>query len=77
MIEIQIPCLDGETVFLKMGKRRAMTLSIANVAVRMEKEDGKCKDIAIALGSVAPTPIRCDRAEAFLKGHPNKVLQLF
>jgi carbon-monoxide dehydrogenase medium subunit len=28
----------------------------------------KCKDARIAMGSVAPTPLRCTRAEGLLKG---------
>ena len=68
LVEIRIPVFSGKTIFLKLGKRRAMTLSIVNTSVRLDHEDGLCKDVAIALGSVAPTPIRCYQAEASLKG---------
>jgi carbon-monoxide dehydrogenase medium subunit len=43
-----------------------MSLSIVNVAVHLEMEGGKCRDAKIALGSVAPTPIRCHQAERML-----------
>jgi len=70
LVEIQIPVFSGKTAFLKLGRRRAMTLSVVNTAVRLDLENGVCKDAAIALGSVAPTPIRCYQAEASLKGKP-------
>jgi carbon-monoxide dehydrogenase medium subunit len=38
------------------------------VAVLVVTESGKCKDIRIALGAVAPTPLRAKKAEAVLKG---------
>lgn len=68
IMEIYIPAFVGKTIFLKLGRRRAMTLSVVNVAVRLDMEKGKCNDARIALGSMAPTPIRCIRAEGLLKG---------
>jgi len=68
IVEISIPPAMGKTAFLKLGRRKAMTLSVVNVAVRLEMNGKKCKDARIALGSVAPTPLRCTRAEGLLKG---------
>jgi carbon-monoxide dehydrogenase medium subunit len=68
IVEISIPPIKGKTVFLKLGRRKAMTLSVVNVAVRLEMGGKKCKDARIAMGSVAPTPLRCLRAEELLKG---------
>lgn len=56
------------TSFIKMGLRRAMAISVANVAVCMACADGKVSAIHIAMGSVAPTPVRCKNAEAALIG---------
>lgn len=67
--EIYIPAFDGKTIFLKIGRRRAMTLSVVNVAVRLDMENGKCNDARIAFGSMAPTPMRCIKSEALLKGN--------
>jgi carbon-monoxide dehydrogenase medium subunit len=66
LVEISIPLPKGQSVFLKLGRRQAMTLSIVNVAVCLEMEGRICRDAKIAMGSVAPTPIRCPRAEMLL-----------
>jgi carbon-monoxide dehydrogenase medium subunit len=66
--EIQIPFSKGKSQFFKLGRRKAMTLSVVNGAVWMAVENGKCREVRIALGAVAPTPIRCFKAEAMVKG---------
>ena len=68
LAEISIPLPKGKGVFLKLGRRQAMTLSIVNVAVCLEMEGRICRSAKIAMGSVAPTPIRCPRAEMMLIG---------
>lgn len=68
LAEISIPLPKGKGVFLKLGRRQAMTLSIVNVAVCLEMEGTICRSAKIAMGSVAPTPIRCPRAEMMLIG---------
>ena len=45
-----------------------MDLAVVGVAAWGKVEDGICKDVRIALGAVAPTPIRAPQAEAMLKG---------
>lgn len=57
-------------VYLKHTLRRAMDLAIVGVAAFLEKKnDGKgYKNIRIALGAVAPTPIRATKAEEMLEG---------
>jgi CO/xanthine dehydrogenase FAD-binding subunit len=68
--EIQIPGLPphAKGIYLKLTPRRAMDLAIVGVAVVVIPKDGLCNDIRIALGAVAPTPIRAKRAESILKG---------
>jgi carbon-monoxide dehydrogenase medium subunit len=56
----------GKSVFLKLGRRQAMSLAVVNVAVCLEMEGKICRKSRIALGSVAPTPIRCPEAELML-----------
>lgn len=50
--------------YSKLGTRKAMEIAIVNVCVSMLVEKNNyCSEIRIALGAVAPTPIRAKRAE--------------
>ncbi len=50
--------------YSKLGTRKAMEIAIVNVCVSMIVEKNNyCSEIRIALGAVAPTPIRAKRAE--------------
>jgi carbon-monoxide dehydrogenase medium subunit len=72
LTQIDIPALPqrSSTVFLKAGRRRAMEISFASVAARITlADDGETIQMArIALGAVAPTPIRVPAAEQLLQG---------
>ena len=68
LVEVRIPALKGKTAFKKLGRRKAMTLSVVNVAVRLDGNGKKCNEARIALGSMAPTPMRCKKAETMLQG---------
>ncbi len=70
MTEIIFRKPDGGTRlnFIKLGRRAAHVLSIVNVAVRVDEGDGIINDIIIALGSVAPRPVRARTAENLLRG---------
>ena len=61
-----IPVGSGGT-FLKLGKTKA-DIAKVNVAVLVTVTNGICREAKIALGSVAPTPIRVAEAEETLKG---------
>lgn len=59
--------------FLKLGKRRAMAISIASVAAVLHLgKDGCVTKVRVAVGSLAPTPVRVKTAEADLSG---KIIQ--
>ena len=66
--DVHIPPVKGQAVFLKLGKRKAQACSIVVTAVRLEMADGVCKAARIVLGSMAPTPLRCVKAEEMLMG---------
>ena len=54
--------------YSKLGRRKAMEIAIVNVCVSMLVEKNNyCSEIRIALGAVAPTPIRAKRAEGTLR----------
>jgi carbon-monoxide dehydrogenase medium subunit len=55
--------------YYKLSTRKAMDLAFVGVAVLLElDEDGKISKARIALGAVAPTPIRAPLAEKLLEG---------
>jgi len=56
----------------KLGVRQAMDLAFAAVAAALRlRADGRtCDQARIALGAVAPIPMRARKAEAILEGHP-------
>jgi xanthine dehydrogenase FAD-binding subunit len=61
------PELQG---YEKLGLRAAQAIAVVSLAVRLELDGAVVRDAALALGSVAPTPIRAPAAEAALRGRP-------
>jgi carbon-monoxide dehydrogenase medium subunit len=56
-------------VFLKLGNRQGMAVSVASAAVWLRlDQQGLVQEARIALGAVAPTAVRCPAAESFLSG---------
>lgn len=66
--DVRIPLCGGVAVFEKIGRRKAMSISVVSTAVRLVIEQGRCREARIALGSVAPLPLRCREAEDMLLG---------
>jgi carbon-monoxide dehydrogenase medium subunit len=56
--------------YIKHGRRKAMELATVGVGVTLTLDGGGCREIRIALGAVAPTPIRAHKAEDALRGRP-------
>lgn len=54
--------------YIKLGLRNAMTISVLSIAVLLELNGNVCQKARIALGAVAPTPIRAYRIEKKLAG---------
>lgn len=54
--------------YRKVGTRRAQAISKICFAAAAELDDGLVRDVRIALGSVAPTPLRARSAESVLMG---------
>jgi xanthine dehydrogenase small subunit len=54
--------------FRKIGTRRAQAISKVMAASRILVKNGRIESAAIALGSIAPTPVRLAEVEAFLAG---------
>ena len=59
--------IAGSSAFKKVS-RVAVDLAIASAAVYVEVEDGFIRNARIALGSVAPKPLRAVKTESLLRG---------
>ena len=72
LAEVLIPAsnLGKPCCFEKFGRRKALTLALVNAAACLDFDQAKKTIITarIALGAVAPTPIRARKAEKFLTG---------
>jgi carbon-monoxide dehydrogenase medium subunit len=66
--EIIFPKPDPKSkmAYIKLGLRNAMAISVVSIAILMEREREECKKVRIALGAVAPKPIRAYGIEAIL-----------
>jgi len=66
---ITIPLPAGKGAYLKLMRRAALDLALVGVAAYVNLDaKNVCTDVKIALGAVAPTPIRATAAEAALLG---------
>ena len=68
IVEIRVPLKAGKATFEKLGRRKAQTGALASAAARVEMDGKVCKDARIVLGSMAPTPLRCTKAEELIIG---------
>lgn len=70
--EIWIPeaPLNARTAYLKLGRRKSLDLALVSVAVLLavDPETKSCQEARVALGAVAPRPIRAKGTEQFLLG---------
>jgi carbon-monoxide dehydrogenase medium subunit len=69
-ITVPRPRARTGTAHAKLGVRQAMDLAFVGVAAALQLAPGgrKCKSARIALGAVAPMPVRARKAEAVLEG---------
>ena len=69
-IKIKLPKQRSAGCYLKLRRRKAVDVSVAGVAIQAEiaSDERTLAKVAIALGGVAPTPIRLPEAEAILTG---------
>ncbi len=71
LTELRLPPLPPRagSAYLRHTPRAWMDIAVVGVASYIQlDETGRCADVRIALGAVAPTPIRAPQAEAILRG---------
>ena len=64
------PASGFKARFRKSGPRPALEISTVSVAVGARVAGGRLSGVRVAMGSVAPTPLRARRVEAALEGKP-------
>jgi len=68
-IRFPVPPAGSDTAYYKLGLRKADAISVVSAAVRIDRtEDGTVGRVRIALGSVAPRPMRAYAGEQALLG---------
>jgi CO/xanthine dehydrogenase FAD-binding subunit len=65
---ITVPVVEGWQGYAKVGVRNAMVIATASASLVADSRRGT---VAIALGSVGPTILRCPEAEAHAMQHAN------
>jgi CO/xanthine dehydrogenase FAD-binding subunit len=69
LLRVQIPLPEGRQVrFRKIGTRRAQAISKVVMALAWREDGGVWRDVRLALGSVAATPVRATETERVLEG---------
>ena len=71
LVKFRIPVPGaGRGKFIKLGLRRGTSCSVTSVAVWLVKDKKTIQDVRIALGGVAPRPIRAKATEKAFTGAP-------
>jgi len=66
-IRFPVPPEGAGMSFQKLGRRKGYTISVVNAAAYLELDGDSCRKAQVALGSVAPTPLRLRSLEERLK----------
>lgn len=67
-IVVPPPPPGAGSAYLKQGEKESFDWPLAEVAVLLERDGGRCKRASIVLGAAAPVPWRAKAAEALLAG---------
>ncbi|PRR69688.1 FAD binding domain-containing protein [Neomoorella humiferrea] len=66
---VNFPKASGmKSAFIKFGLRKAMAISLANIGVVLQINEDTITEARIALGALAPTPLRARETENYLRG---------
>jgi xanthine dehydrogenase YagS FAD-binding subunit len=67
-IEVPVPAREARQYFSKFTLRQSIDFAIVSLAAVITEDQGVCRDIRLALGALAPAPVRMKTAEEFLRG---------
>jgi xanthine dehydrogenase FAD-binding subunit len=67
-VEVPLPPAGFAGEFYKHGTRPGLDISAISLAVAARRDGAILRDVRVAFGAVAPTPIRAPRTEAALEG---------
>jgi CO/xanthine dehydrogenase FAD-binding subunit len=70
LTEIEVPLLqnDSSGYWIKIGRRKSLVISTLNFSLVLEFANHKISRAGLAMGSVAPTPVRLREVEKMLVG---------
>ena len=75
-IELPASSCGKASAFRMIGNRKGQAISQANASVSLVMVDGRMSDLRVAVGSVAPVPLRLGKLEEFLTGKRVKEVSL-
>ncbi len=67
-VQMPVPPAEAKWAYIKYGIRGVSDLAITSVAALVSIKNGVFTDVRVALGAVAPTPMRATSTEEALKG---------
>ena len=69
-VRIPLTASERRELYRKIGTRNAQAISKVCLATKLEMDGDIVRRARIALGSVAPLPLRCVKTETMLEGGP-------
>jgi len=75
---VPFPPRCTKLIYYKLGPRKAMDCAVVGVAVAISQNEftGECEKARIALGAIAPTPLRVREAEKLIEGKTAREIRL-
>lgn len=70
LVAVRLPLPQGERLqrFFKFGTRPALDISAISIGLHARREGKVLREVRVAFGAVAPTPLRAPATEAALEG---------
>lgn len=68
LVALEVPPPAGRALYLKLAPRQHMDIAVVGLGLRLQVEAGRCVQARLALGAVAPVPLRVPQAGAELEG---------